>query len=386
MGLRGAAGRSPAPAVRRDPEPGLAKPLDRPTRGAPHGPENPFAAALAEAVRPDEGAPVRQTTVGRIEIRSGHASRSGSMSCGAGAVLFEENVLQGTRLGNFDKDSPNLVPTQAKGRNEGARTVPAGASHGLVAVRPAFTEAVDAGTTEDGDVTMGGVETAPVGFPVPGWTARKAPPRTAMEGTYCRVEPIEAERHGRELFTAYEGAADNWTYLAQDAPADFDEYRTWVEKVSTGNDPLFHALIEKEGGRAVGTAALMRIDAANGVIEIGSINYAPALKRSRAATEAIFLFMRRVFDELGYRRFEWKCDRLNAPSRRAALRYGFTFEGIFRQAIVYKGRNRDTAWFSMIDREWPKLRERYARWLDPDNFDGQGRQRMSLEAYLRGDG
>ncbi|HWA81006.1 MAG TPA: GNAT family protein [Acetobacteraceae bacterium] len=222
----------------------------------------------------------------------------------------------------------------------------------------------------------------PVGVPLPGWTTRPMPPRTPMEGLYCRVEPLSAERHAQMLFAAYGGAAENWTYLGQEPPSDFSVYRAWVETVAEGNDPLFHAIIEKEGGQAVGVAALMRIDAANGVIEIGSINFAPVLKRSRAGTEAIFLFACRVFDELGYRRFEWKCDSLNAASRRAARRYGFTFEGIFRQAVVYKGRNRDTAWFSIIDREWPQLREGYQRWLDPGNFDAEGRQRTSLGAWI----
>jgi len=222
----------------------------------------------------------------------------------------------------------------------------------------------------------------PVGLPVPGWAARPMPLRQEMEGIYCRIEPLSVERHAEALFTAYAEAAENWTYLALEPPADFAAYRAWVETVANENDPLFHAIVERKSGRAVGVAALMRIDVANGVIEIGHINFAPALKRSRAGTEVIFLFARRVFDELGYRRFEWKCDSLNAASGRAARRYGFTFEGIFRQAVVYKGRNRDTAWFSIIDREWPRLREGYQRWLDPGNFDAEGRQRTSLGAWV----
>ena len=225
-----------------------------------------------------------------------------------------------------------------------------------------------------------------VGFPVPGWTARTKPPRTAMEGDYCRVEPLKAERHAAELFRAFAGAGENWTYLPQTPPTDLSGYKAWVEQVEAGSDPLFHALIDKRSGRAEGVAALMRIDTANGVIEVGSINYGPALKRSRIATEAMFLFARRVFDELGYRRFEWKCDSLNEPSRRAAQRYGFTFEGIFRQAVVYKGRNRDTAWFSIIDREWPRLKESYTRWLEPGNFAADGRQLRSLGAFRGFDG
>ncbi len=223
---------------------------------------------------------------------------------------------------------------------------------------------------------------SPVGFAVPGWTARPAPPGNAMEGLYCRVEPLAAERHAAQLFASFAGAAENWTYLSQEPPADFAAYRAWVEAAARGSDPLFHAIIEKKGGRAAGVAALMRIDTANGVIEVGNINYAPSLQRSRAGTEAIFLLARRVFDELGYRRFEWKCDSLNTPSRHAAARYGFTFEGIFRQAVVYKGRNRDTAWFSIIDREWPRLRAGYERWLDPRNFDTAGYQGKSLGACL----
>ncbi|MGH7058150.1 MAG: GNAT family N-acetyltransferase, partial [Acetobacteraceae bacterium] len=188
--------------------------------------------------------------------------------------------------------------------------------------------------------------------------------------------------HASALFSAFAGAEDNWIYLPDDPPADFAAYRAWAEKVAARADPLFHALIDKEAGHAGGVAALMRIDRANGVIEVGNVNYAPEFKRTKAATEAIFLFASRVFDELGYRRFEWKCDSLNAASRRAALRYGFSFEGIFRQAVVYKARNRDTAWFAMIDRDWPRLQAGYARWLDPANFDAAGRQRESLAACL----
>ena len=220
----------------------------------------------------------------------------------------------------------------------------------------------------------------PLGFPVPGWIARPAPPRAPIEGRYCRIEMLSAERHASALFSAFGGAAENWIYLPQDPPADFAGYRALVAKMAASTDPLFHAIVERGTGEAVGVAALMRIDPANGVIEVGNINFAPALKRTPAATEAIFLLMRRVFEELGYRRFEWKCDSLNAASRRAALRFGFTFESIFRQAIVYKGRNRDTAWFSIIDREWPHLAAGYARWLDPANFDAAGQQRRSLTA------
>jgi RimJ/RimL family protein N-acetyltransferase len=152
--------------------------------------------------------------------------------------------------------------------------------------------------------------------------------------------------------------------------------------VAKGDDPLFHTIVDNQTGKAVGVATFMRIDRANGVIEVGNINYSPLLQRTPAATEAMFLMMRRVFDELGYRRYEWKCDSLNAPSRAAALRLGFQFEGIFRQAVVYKGRNRDTAWFSIIDREWPALRGAYEQWLEAANFDTEGRQRRKLTEYV----
>jgi len=221
-----------------------------------------------------------------------------------------------------------------------------------------------------------------VGFAVLDWHARPRPSSTPIEGRYCRIEKLSAARHAAELFAASAGAPENWTWLPHEPPADFAAYRRWAEAVAETDDPLFHAVIDRASGRAAGVAALLRIDSANGVIEVGHIHFAPVLQRTRAATEAIFLLMRRVFDELGYRRFEWKCDSLNAPSRRAALRFGFTFEGIFRQAVVYKGRNRDTAWFSIIDKEWPHLAQGYARWLDPANFDAAGRQRIGLAAAL----
>ena len=225
----------------------------------------------------------------------------------------------------------------------------------------------------------------PIGFPLPGWTARPRPPRTAMEGRLCRVEPVDVDRHAADLHAANleDKEGRNWTYLAYGPIATLDDYRDWMRKTCLGEDPLFHAVIDRKTGRAAGVASYLRIDPAPGVIEVGHINYAPPLQRTAAATEAMFLMMRRVFDELGYRRYEWKCDALNAPSRAAALRLGFQFEGIFRQATVYKSRNRDTAWFAIIDRDWPALKARYERWLDAANFDSAGRQRQSLSAATR---
>jgi RimJ/RimL family protein N-acetyltransferase len=207
-----------------------------------------------------------------------------------------------------------------------------------------------------------------------------------MTGHFCRVEPLDPERHAQELFEANQEDAEgrNWTYLPEDhgPHPSLHLYREWAERAAISDDPLWHAIIEAESGRGVGVAAYARIDRTSGVIEVGGINYSPRLQRRPAATEAMYLLMRRAFDELGYLRYEWKCDSLNAASCAAALRLGFRSEGLFQQAVVYKGRNRDTAWFSVTDAEWPALRRGFECWLDPTNFNGEGRQRASL-ASLR---
>lgn len=215
----------------------------------------------------------------------------------------------------------------------------------------------------------------PIGAPVPDWNGAAAPGRE-LTGRYCRLEPVNVERHAADLYDAYASAADgrDWTYLAVGPFDSVAAYREHLTRAAASADPMHFAVIDLATGKAVGTLALMRIDRANGVIEVGHVTYSPRLKRTRIATEAMFLLMSEVFGKLGYRRFEWKCDSLNGPSRIAAARYGFTFEGIFRQAIVYRQRNRDTAWFSIIDSEWPALREAYSRWLDAGNFDAQGQQ------------
>ena len=222
----------------------------------------------------------------------------------------------------------------------------------------------------------------PIGFPLPEWTARKLPPRTAIAGRFCTVEPADPARHAAELHAAYllDGEGRNWTYLPYGPFPRFEDYRDWFERACASDDPFVHAIIERRSEHAVGVASLMRIDPAPGVIEVGGINYALPLQRTPAATEAMYLLMRRVFDELGYRRYEWKCDSLNAPSRAAALRLGFRYEGLFRQATVYKGRNRDTCWFSILDTEWPALKAAFERWIDPGNFDATGKQRLSLSS------
>ena len=219
----------------------------------------------------------------------------------------------------------------------------------------------------------------PVGFPLAGWKAPPRPPRTAMTGRYCRLEPLDLARHAEALHRAntLDPSGRNFTYLFAGPFDTFEAYRQWMQSTCLGNDPLFHAIIDGQSGQAAGIASFMRIDPGNGVIEVGNINYSPLLQRKRAATECMYLMMKRVF-ELGYRRYEWKCDALNAASRAAAQRLGFSFEGAFRQAVVYKGRNRDTAWYSVIDQEWPALEQAYLRWLDPANFDARGNQRLRL--------
>lgn len=226
-----------------------------------------------------------------------------------------------------------------------------------------------------------------IGAPVPDWTPRPKPPTTPMAGRLCRVEPLDAARHIDDMHAAFSEAADgrDWTYLSVDY-IEREAYRAWLTKLGAAGDPMPHVIVDQATGKATGTASFMRIDPVNGVIEVGHILLAPRLQRTTAATEAMFLMMRRVFDELGYRRYEWKCDSRNAPSRAAALRLGFRFEGIFRQAVVYKGRNRDTAWFSIIDSEWPALKRAYERWLDPANFDKAGQQRLRLSDLTRNPG
>ncbi len=227
----------------------------------------------------------------------------------------------------------------------------------------------------------------PIGFPVDNWSPCDPPPRTVMEGRYCTVEPIDLAAHSADLHEANLTDAEHriWTYLAYGPFESLSDYRAWIEQTCLGSDPLFHAIVARNTGKAVGVASYLRIEPAVGVIETGHINYSPLLQRSPAATEAMYLMMKRVFDELGYRRYEWKCDSLNARSRKAAERLGFTYEGTFRQVTLYKGRNRDSAWYSITDKEWPALKSGFEAWFSPENFDSQGRQRRPL-TELRGAG
>lgn len=224
----------------------------------------------------------------------------------------------------------------------------------------------------------------PIGPDVPGWTPRPLPPRTPMVGRTCSIVPFDPAAHGDDLTRAYLADADGgrWTYLFYDRPADAKAMRAYFDMLAPSEDPLFHTIIDASSGKAVGMASLMRIDPKMGVIEVGNINYASAMAGTTIATECMFLFMRRVFDELGYRRYEWKCDSYNAPSRAAALRYGFRYEGLFRQAVIYKGRSRDTTWYAMVDKDWPALKAAYEAWLSPANFDAAGRQNVRLSELM----
>ncbi len=219
-----------------------------------------------------------------------------------------------------------------------------------------------------------------------GWTARPRPSRVTLEGRYVRLEPLDAQHHGAGLYeaSATADAEDRFRYLGETAPEGHAAFISWLEKAAASEDPLHFAVIDKASGRIGGRQSYLRIDPANGAIEIGNILWNDPVARRPAATEALFLFARHAFDTLGYRRFEWKCNDLNAPSKRAALRFGFTPEGVFRQHMIVKGQNRDTAWFSIIDAEWPALRAGFETWLSPDNFDHEGRQKMRLEDIRAG--
>jgi len=219
------------------------------------------------------------------------------------------------------------------------------------------------------------------GDPVPGWQPPPWPDDTPMEGRYARLERLSAI-HAPDLYRANAESDAIWDYLPYGPFASEIDYADWVGEVAGQRDPMFWAIRDREAGRWVGVASYLRITPAAGTIEVGHIAFSPALQRSRAATEAMALMMARAF-EAGYRRYEWKCNALNLASRRAAERLGFSYEGIFRQAAVIKGRNRDTAWFACIDKEWPALSAAFETWLAPANFDAGGQQRQALSDLTR---
>ena len=224
----------------------------------------------------------------------------------------------------------------------------------------------------------------PIGFALPTWTPPQAPPKKVLQGHYCRVEPLDIASHLEDLYAAIslDKEGRSWTYLTYGPFSSIEDYRQWITATCLGDDPMFFAIVDNQSQKSVGVASLLNIDPASGSIEVGRIHYSLLLQRTPAATEAMYLLMQQAF-ELGYRRYEWKCDSLNAASKGAAQRLGLSYEGIFRQAKVYSGRNRDTAWFAAIDAEWPALRRAFATWLAPNNFDAEGQQRAKLSDLTR---
>lgn len=225
----------------------------------------------------------------------------------------------------------------------------------------------------------------PIGAALPDWTPRAFPARETMQGRTCHLQPLDVARHADDLIAAFalDVEGRTWTYLAY-GPFDSPEaHRAWLREVSSQRDPQFYAIVDETTGKAVGQASYLRIAPEHGVLEVGHLAFSPLLQRTTASTEAMYLMMHRAFEEYGYRRYEWKCDSLNAPSWATAERLGFTFEGIFRQAVVMKQRNRDTTWLSITDAEWPALRDAFEGWLAPENFDAQGQQRRSLLDFQR---
>jgi RimJ/RimL family protein N-acetyltransferase len=226
---------------------------------------------------------------------------------------------------------------------------------------------------------------AEVGPPVEPLPSGRSPERASLAGAYVRLEPVDVAAHAASLYAlSHAGPEDAalWTYLAYGPFADQGAFESWLSERARSEDPLFFAIVDLASGAAAGMASYLNIVPAMGRIEIGHIWFAPFLQKTRAATEAIFLMIRHAFEDLAYRRVEWKCDSLNEASKRAARRFGFSYEGTFRQHMVVKGRNRDTAWFSLLDREWPRVRKGFEHWLAPENFDGEGRQRQSLAALM----
>ncbi len=220
----------------------------------------------------------------------------------------------------------------------------------------------------------------PIGAPVHNWTGCATIPHTAIHGQRCDMIPLEPG-HSADLHAAFSADKSGtlWTYMPTGPFDTVADYSAWVDTACTSKDPLFFAVIDKATGKAAGVASYLRIQPQSGVVEVGFITFSPTLQRTPIATEAMYLMMKRTFDELGYRRYEWKCDALNAPSMRAAARLGFSYDGLFKQALVYKGRNRDTAWFSILDTDWPRIKAGFEAWLAPENFTDDGTQKTRLE-------
>ena len=222
----------------------------------------------------------------------------------------------------------------------------------------------------------------PVGAQVDA-TPAKRPERTPLRGNYVTLLPLKANKHGDSLWEATRGEQNDalWLYLFEGPFRKREDFDISLQAMEVSEDPFYFAILDNASGRCTGRASYLRIEPRNRCIEVGSILYSPLLQRTAGATEAMFLMMRHAFEDLGYRRYEWKCNHLNAPSRRAAVRLGFTFEGIFRRHMIQKGRNRDTAWYSMLDEEWPERKRAFERWLDPENFGADGQQKCALTSF-----
>jgi len=298
----------------------------------------------------------------------------GSVLAVADRAAPDRKGLTWLRIAGLDRSTPYrgiaVLPDVASARR---------VFRGAVALyRP--VSAVYAGTPEPRRNQFG----QPIGWHItPDWKSAQRPPLTPMVGRLAIVEPLDAERHDADLFAAnaLDREGRNFTYYPYGPFATLDEYRAWIGSVSGEPNRLFHAIVDRETGKAAGVACYANITPAMGVIEVAALVFSPLLQRKPAATEAHYLLMRRAFDELGYRRYEWKCDSHNMPSRAAALRLGFTYEGTFRQAMVVRGRNRDSMYFSITDREWPRIKAGFERWLDPGNFDAEGQQKASLASF-----
>jgi len=225
----------------------------------------------------------------------------------------------------------------------------------------------------------------PIGFPLESWRSCEHPKGANMNGRLCRLTPVSRNEHSEDLYQAYalDPEGRNWTYLPYGPFATLADFQSWIDVHCLGDDPCFYAVIDQITGKAVGLASYLRINPVVGVIEVGHIHFSPLMQGSAISTEAMYLMMKLVFDDFGYRRYEWKCDALNRPSCNAAIRLGFEFEGIFRQATIYKQRNRDTAWYAVLDREWPLIKQAFETWLSRDNFDAEGKQYNSLSEMMR---
>ena len=221
----------------------------------------------------------------------------------------------------------------------------------------------------------------PIGYPVPNWTPPPIPVPEIVEGRYCWLEPLDVDKHSEDLFAAYSLDKDgaNWSYLPYGPFEQLEDFQAWLKSNCQNDDPQFYAVLDKKSDKVMGMASYLRMNPTAGSIEVGHIHFSPLMQGSIASTECMYLMMKRAFNS-GYRRYEWKCNALNEPSRRAAQRLGLSFEGVFRQSLVVKGRNRDSAWYAAIDTEWMELEKAYKTWLAPENFDEKNQQKTSLSS------